>query len=236
MSLKGKVTGVLETLQDTAILVLFPYAWDTRTVIANIITAVGSINDNKRAFQHLRQDVCEVASILASTLQRAAAGGCTKECAKNVGLNEQLQTLINTLNEILQFAQKRSLLFRVRRVIVTFRSDGSRIQEYRERLKYTLEWFKLQSTMVPCATCHRERTHEIVNTAIPQMKAVIGEQLRSTSHVHTAPENASPEETASQPQRSPQSNTYGASVVNYFNNNGDVHYYGNPGGMSRYHQ
>ncbi|THV00473.1 hypothetical protein K435DRAFT_776521 [Dendrothele bispora CBS 962.96] len=87
--------------------------------------------------------------------------------------------------------------------------------------------------MAPCATCHRERTHEIFNT-VSQMQAVIGEQLRSTSHVYTASENACPE-TASQPQRSLQSNTYGASVVNNFNNNGDV-YYAYPGGMSPYHQ
>ncbi|THV05617.1 hypothetical protein K435DRAFT_849864 [Dendrothele bispora CBS 962.96] len=216
--------------QDTAILVLFPYASDAGTAIANVIPVVRDVNDNKRAFQHLAQDICEVASDVASALQQAAEGGCKKECAKNAGLNKQLQTLISTLNEILQFARKRSFISRIGRVILTFKSDGSRIREYRERLKYTLDKFK--SIIASSAACCQECIHETLNTdnTVPQTQP-LDEQLRSASHVDTAPESASPEETASQRQSPLQRNmcSHAANGPVYFNNNGDVYYYGHPG-------
>ncbi|THV05642.1 hypothetical protein K435DRAFT_790149 [Dendrothele bispora CBS 962.96] len=162
--------------QDTATLVLFPYASDAGTTIANVVTAIGDVNDNKRAFQHLAQDVCEVASVVASTLQQAAEGGCKKECAKNAGLNKQLQPLISILNEILQFTRKRSLISRIGRVILTFKSDGSRIRKYRERLEYTLDKFK--SIMASSATCCQEGTHETLNTGKDTELSLLSEPNR----------------------------------------------------------
>ncbi|THU75210.1 hypothetical protein K435DRAFT_881363 [Dendrothele bispora CBS 962.96] len=87
-----ELTAVLETLQDTTISVTFPYALKARAVIANVITVVRGVNDNKCAFQQLAQDVYEVASMVASTLQRAAER-CKRECAQNAEFNEELQTL-----------------------------------------------------------------------------------------------------------------------------------------------
>ncbi|THU81860.1 hypothetical protein K435DRAFT_844596 [Dendrothele bispora CBS 962.96] len=223
-----ELAAVLKTLQDPTISVPFPYVSKARAVIDNVITAIRGVNDNKCAFQQLAQDVYEVASMVASTLQRAAEH-CKRECAQNAEVNEELQTLTSTLNEISRFARKRSLISRIRRVVSTFKSDGSRIREYRERLKHTFD--KFESAMVPCAACHQEsmpETLDIANTA-PQTQTVISEQLRSTSHLCTAPENAT-----SRPQRSSQSQ-----VVYNFNNDGDAtvnHYhYANPGGISRYH-
>ncbi|THV05644.1 hypothetical protein K435DRAFT_961097 [Dendrothele bispora CBS 962.96] len=230
VTVTGQETAVFQ-LEDTVLKSLFPYALDAGTAIGDLITAVGYVNDNKRAFQHLTQDVCEVASVVAFTLQQAAEGGCRKECPKNAGLNKQLQMLISTLNEILQFARKRSFISRIGRVTLTFKSDASRIREYRERLKYALDKFK--SIMASSAACCQEGIHETLNTdnTVPQTQP-LDEQLRSTSHVDTAPESASPEETASQRQSSSQHNMCSHAGPVYFNNNGDVYYYGHPASPS----
>ncbi|THV05636.1 hypothetical protein K435DRAFT_834714 [Dendrothele bispora CBS 962.96] len=224
------VTGQTVVFQDTAILALFPYASDAGTAIASTITAARDVN--KRAFQRLTRDVCEVQSVVTSALQQAAEGGCKKDCAKNAGLNKQLQTLISILNPILQFARKRSLISRIGRVILTFKSDGSRIREYREQLEDTLDKFK--SIMSSSAACCQEGMRGTLNTdnTVPQTQP-LDEQLRSTSHVDAAPESTSPEETASQPQSSSQRNMCSHAGPVYFINNGDVYYYGHPGAHHR---
>ncbi|THU77549.1 hypothetical protein K435DRAFT_877702 [Dendrothele bispora CBS 962.96] len=87
-----ELAAVLKTLQDPTISVPFPYVSKARAVIDNVITAIRGVNDNKCAFQQLAQDVYEVASMVASTLQRAAEH-CKRECAQNAEVNEELQTL-----------------------------------------------------------------------------------------------------------------------------------------------
>ncbi|KAF5373749.1 hypothetical protein D9758_000885 [Tetrapyrgos nigripes] len=162
---------VFDALKDASIAAPFPYAFIAASLALQIVEAVQGAKDNKITLQRLARDSCELMYMVMTTLKELVQAECSDEVVKDASLNNHLEKLKQTLEEILQFAVKRSNRSRMKRM-ASSKGDVGRIQEYRERLKQALDIFGLQSTITVRSSLVRlaarqETFHEILNERIP---------------------------------------------------------------------
>ncbi|THU96066.1 hypothetical protein K435DRAFT_110041 [Dendrothele bispora CBS 962.96] len=127
---------VFDALKDASIAMPFPFAFMFASLAQKVLTAIQNAKDNKRAFQHLARNICELGSAILQQLVE-------KEVV-DTELNKNVEVLLGTLGEILQFVQESSARSRFMRFLSS-KSDIRTIKEYREQLRCALDMFGVQS-------------------------------------------------------------------------------------------
>ncbi|KAL0569092.1 hypothetical protein V5O48_012881 [Marasmius crinis-equi] len=139
-AMSGVSVIVLQTLQDVARFAPIPYLSDISAVALGILEAVQTFKGNKEGFRKLGEDVCELVYAINATCENLVKNG--KPLSKDLEAN--LAHLSSSIKRVQAFVAKQLRRHRISRFL-TYKSDSTAIQEYRDNLRHCLDVFGLQS-------------------------------------------------------------------------------------------
>ncbi|KAF9463387.1 hypothetical protein BDZ94DRAFT_1259231 [Collybia nuda] len=129
---------VLTTLRNVARVTPVPYLMEAADLALGILSAVQSMKDCREGFKSLASDSCG--------LVYAIVGAHSEAVVEPKDMDIHVNELLETLRSIHTFSQKelrRNVLAR----LVRNSSDSTKILEYRQALRQSLDVFGLQSTV-----------------------------------------------------------------------------------------
>ncbi|GLB43798.1 hypothetical protein LshimejAT787_1403100 [Lyophyllum shimeji] len=133
---------ILTTLANAARLTPVPYLQNAAGVALNIVNIIQGVQSNKSAFLRLANDACALVYIILCRDKEKVPG----VAAVTPAYLDHARELADTLHEIYNYTKLQSSRNKLIRMI-QYKSDAATIQEYRDRLKQSLDIFTLKSTM-----------------------------------------------------------------------------------------
>ncbi|KAG6916692.1 hypothetical protein DXG01_005759 [Tephrocybe rancida] len=133
---------VLSTLADAAKLTPVPYLQEASGAALGIVKIIQGVRSNKDAFQRLASDACALVYIVLCSEGRGNEGMATVSPT----YLQHARELAETVRDIYVFAEaqaSRNIALR----IIQYKSDTGTIQEYRDRLRQSLDVFNLESNI-----------------------------------------------------------------------------------------
>ncbi|KAG6888866.1 hypothetical protein C0992_007307 [Termitomyces sp. T32_za158] len=134
--------------------------------------ALDNVKDNKKAYRKLEEDASEIVSIIRDREPRVCHGAATLP----PGYLKHTEDLSGTLAEICKSVEGK-VLRNTALDVTESKSDPAMIQEYRERLKHSLEVFNLKSNI---------DIHETL-ASIQRQLAEIAERAGQSDRQHESP-------------------------------------------------
>ncbi|KAF8059475.1 hypothetical protein FPV67DRAFT_443378 [Lyophyllum atratum] len=133
---------VLSTLADAARLTPVPYLQEAAGVALGIINMIQGVKSNKSSFHRLGNDACALVYIILCREDKAAVGVVTVTPA----YLDHARDLAETLHEIYNYTKRQASRNRLLRML-QYKSDAGTVQEYRDRLKHSLDLFSVKSSL-----------------------------------------------------------------------------------------
>ncbi|KAF8079400.1 hypothetical protein FPV67DRAFT_1444530 [Lyophyllum atratum] len=133
---------VLSTLADAARLTPVPYLQEAAGVALGIINMIQGVKSNKSSFHRLGNDACALVYIILCREDKAAVRVATVTPA----YLDHARDLAETLHEIYNYTKRQASRNRLLRML-QYKSDAGTVQEYRDRLKHSLDLFSVKSSL-----------------------------------------------------------------------------------------
>ncbi|KAG5729405.1 hypothetical protein E4T56_gene2363, partial [Termitomyces sp. T112] len=131
---------VVSTLLNVAQLTPVPYLQNAAGLALSLLDIIQSVKSNQDAFRQLGEDACQLLYFILRNDSRAAQTIATLPSA----FLKDTKELYETLKDIYNSAKARTSRNKVFRVI-QYKSDSTMIQQYRDRLKHSLDVFHFKS-------------------------------------------------------------------------------------------
>ncbi|KAG5735557.1 hypothetical protein E4T56_gene11081 [Termitomyces sp. T112] len=133
---------VLSTLSNAPKLTQVPFLQTAAGLALSIVQIAQNVRSNKSAFKRLVDDASALVYIIIRNDDKVSAGGANVTPA----YLKHTKELLETLEEISEFMKAQASKNKVLRIIQA-KSDVGVIQEYRDRLRQSLDVFGLESTI-----------------------------------------------------------------------------------------
>ncbi|KAG6824789.1 hypothetical protein H0H92_005823 [Tricholoma furcatifolium] len=131
---------IISALVNVAKISSLPYLQGAASFALNITECIQHVRSNKEAFKRLADDACALVYVLHCAHEQATTKTLHPSFLQNT------KELCQTLNEIDTYvrmhASKRMMLR-----IIQYKSDPGTIEEFRERLKHSLDIFGVKSSI-----------------------------------------------------------------------------------------